>query len=125
MASYPNCSCNVLKKDQLKEFTARYEFSCSSRQISIVPGNGRLRSNDLVLVNIIFEPKLSKYAVTKRTKELKAAKIAEESERLDLEAKVEKRSSKKEKSLGNLLLSFFFFLLFFCILLYDDYHTFQ
>ncbi|KAF7417669.1 hypothetical protein HZH68_000322 [Vespula germanica] len=96
MASYPNCSCNVLKKDQSKEFTARYEFRCSSRQMSIVPASGRLRSNDLVVIKFIFEPKLSKYAVTKRTQELKASMIAKELETEKL-TNIEKKSTRKEK----------------------------
>lgn len=55
MASYPHCTCGILK-DQEKEFTARYEFKCSSDRVKVAPQRGLLHSKHIVKVYFIFEP---------------------------------------------------------------------
>ncbi|XP_078034309.1 uncharacterized protein LOC144468598 [Augochlora pura] len=57
MASYPGCSCGILK-DQEKEFTAWFEFKCSSGRVRITPPRGTLKSKQFVKVFFVFEPGL-------------------------------------------------------------------
>lgn len=55
MASYLHCTCGIVK-NQEKDFTARYEFKCSSDAVKVVPQCGDLRSKEFVKISFIFEP---------------------------------------------------------------------
>lgn len=59
VASYPHCTCGIIK-NQRKEFTARYQFKSSSDRLKIMPQSGVLQSNEFIAVNFMFKPKLPK-----------------------------------------------------------------
>ncbi|KOC68528.1 hypothetical protein WH47_06319 [Habropoda laboriosa] len=82
MASYPNCTCGIVKSQQ-KEFTARYEFKTSSDRIKIVPQCGTLQSSELIQVNFMFEPRLPKNLISE--------------EGLKLRMNIEEQEAKSEK----------------------------
>ncbi|KAK1124220.1 hypothetical protein K0M31_006595 [Melipona bicolor] len=62
MASYPHCTCGMIK-NQHKEFTARYQFKSSSDRIKIMPQSGVLNNNELIEVNFMFKPRLPKSVI--------------------------------------------------------------
>lgn len=62
MASYPHCTCGMIK-NQHKEFTARYQFKSSSDRIKIMPQSGVLNNNELIEINFMFKPRLSKSVI--------------------------------------------------------------
>ena len=82
MASYPHCTCGIIK-NQHKEFTARYQFKSSSDRIKIMPQSGVLNNNELIEVNFMFKPRLSKSVIFE--------------EGLRLKMNVEERETKNEK----------------------------
>lgn len=57
MASYPHCTCGIIK-DQHKEFTASYEIKSSSDRMKITPQSGTLRNNEVIPINFMFKPRL-------------------------------------------------------------------
>ena len=62
MASYPHCTCGMIK-NQHKEFTARYQFNSSSDRIKIMPQSGVLNNDELIEVNFMFKPRLPKSVI--------------------------------------------------------------
>lgn len=63
MASYPHCTCGILK-NQEKEFSARFEFKSSSDRLRMTPQRGALLGKQSVKVYFVFEPKLSSHPRT-------------------------------------------------------------
>lgn len=80
MASYPHCTCGTLK-NQEKEFTARYEFQCSSDHIQVVPQRGFLCSREFVKINFIFKPRLHENAILEESQKLRAETEMREKEK--------------------------------------------
>lgn len=77
MASYPNCTCGIVK-NQKKEFTARYEFESSSDRVQIVPQRGTLNSNEFTEVNFIFKPRLPRSIIFEEGHRLKVNIVEQE-----------------------------------------------
>lgn len=70
MASYPRCTCGIVKNHN-KQFTARFEFKCSSDQVEVVPQSGILYSNRFIQVNFHFKPQLKEKIEEDETKSKK------------------------------------------------------
>lgn len=70
MASYPHCTCGIIK-NQRKEFTARYQFKSSSDRLKIMPQSGVLQSNEFIAVNFMFKPRLPKNMIFEKDLRLK------------------------------------------------------
>ncbi|CAL7945540.1 unnamed protein product [Xylocopa violacea] len=83
MASYPHCTCGIIKYRN-EEFTASFEFKSSSDTINIIPHSGTLNRNERIDVNFLFQPKLPK------------SMIFEEDLRLEMNAEEQKMKSGKD-----------------------------
>ncbi|CAK9817272.1 Cilia- and flagella-associated protein 74 [Anthophora quadrimaculata] len=94
MASYPNCTCGIVKNQQ-KEFTARYEFKTSSDRIKIVPHCGTLQSNEFIQINFIFKPKLAENLIVEEAFKLKMKIEEQEEAENDKSTKRGKEKSRK------------------------------
>lgn len=70
MASYPHCTCGIIK-NQRKEFTARYQFKSSSDRLKIMPQSGVLQSNEFIAVHFMFKPRLPKNMIFEKGLRLK------------------------------------------------------
>ncbi|XP_076765106.1 cilia- and flagella-associated protein 74-like [Xylocopa sonorina] len=94
MASYPHCTCGIVKY-QNKEFTAGFEFQSSSDTVNIVPQSGTLNNNERVDVNFLFQPKLPESAIFEGDLRLKM-NVEEQEMKPDRDY----QSPKKEKKLN-------------------------
>ncbi|XP_031772816.1 uncharacterized protein LOC105735695 [Apis florea] len=59
LASYPYCTCGIIK-EQRKKFTGCYEFTSSSNRMDIIPQSGVLQNDEIININFMFRPKLPK-----------------------------------------------------------------
>ncbi|XP_031364174.1 uncharacterized protein LOC116184991 [Apis dorsata] len=59
LASYPYCTCGIIK-EQRKKFTGCYEFTSSSNRMTIMPHSGILQNDEIININFMFKPKLPK-----------------------------------------------------------------
>ncbi|XP_043510296.1 uncharacterized protein LOC122528826 [Frieseomelitta varia] len=96
MASYPHCTCGMIK-NQRKEFTARYQFKSSSDRIKIMPQSGVLNNNELIEVNFMFKPRLPKSVIFEEGLRLK---MNDEEKRETKNEKVNKPTKNAKKKKG-------------------------
>lgn len=90
LASYPYCTCGIIK-EQRKKFRGCYEFTSSSDRMVIVPQSGILQNDEIININFMFKPKLPKKMIFEEGLRLKMNME-------ELHENQEVKSEKEEKS---------------------------
>ncbi|KAG6794591.1 hypothetical protein HZU73_10156 [Apis mellifera caucasica] len=98
LASYPYCTCGIIK-EQRKKFTGCYEFTSSSNKMTIVPQSGTIQNDEIINVNFMFQPKLPKKMIFEEGLRLKMnmEELHQENQEVKSEKEEKLKKAKKEK----------------------------
>lgn len=107
LASYPYCTCGIIK-EQRKKFTGCYEFTSSSNKMTIVPQSGTIQNDEIINVNFMFQPKLPKKMIFEEGLRLKMN--MEELHQENQEVKSEKEEKLKKGIIKNIRIHIYIYI---------------
>lgn len=100
LASYPYCTCGIIK-EQRKKFTGCYEFTSSSNRMTIMPHSGILQNDEIININFMFKPKLPKKMIFEEGLRLKM-NMEELNENQEVKSEKEEKSKKGDLIIKNI-----------------------